>query len=108
MAVSNGFIEYIREQLSLWGDITVRRMFGGAGLYHDRIMFALVADDVVYLKVNETNRDKYLLAGSLPLKPFPDRPAMPSFFELPPDILLESEKFIEWAKESLSIQKKRK
>jgi len=108
MAVSDDFLDYIRDQFSAWGDVTVRKMFGGAGLYRGGRIFALVADDVVYLKVDETNREKYLAAGSGPFKPYPDRPAMPSYFEIPPDILEDPEELTEWADESLSIQKKRK
>ena len=30
-------------------------MFGGGGVYHDGVMFGLVASDTLYLKVDETN-----------------------------------------------------
>jgi len=108
MAVSNDFIEYILDQFSEWDDVNVRRMFGGAGLFRDGKMFGLVADNVAYLKVDKTNRNKYLAAGSAPLKPFPNRATMLSFFEIPPDILESREELIGWAEESLSIQKKGK
>jgi DNA transformation protein len=108
MAVSNDFLEYVLDQFSAWGEVTVRKMFGGAGLYRDGKMFGLVADNVVYLKVDETNRDKFLEAGSAPFKPFPNRPTILSFFEIPPDIFENPEELIEWSEESLSIQKKGK
>lgn len=108
MAISNEFVEYVRDQLSEWGEVSVRRMFGGAGLYRFGKMFALVADDVVYLKVDETNREKYLAAGSEPLKPFPHRATVLSFYEVPPEVLESPEKFGQWAGESLSIQLRRK
>ena len=38
-----------------FGPVTVRRMFGGAGIYADGTMFALVADGVIYLKADEQN-----------------------------------------------------
>ena len=108
MAVSNDFLEYVLDQFSDWGGVSVRKMFGGAGLYRDGKMFGLVADNVAYLKVDETNRDKFLEAGSAPFKPFPNRPTMLSFFEIPPDIFESPEELIEWSEESLSIQKKGK
>jgi len=37
-------------------------------------------------------------------KPFPKRPTIKSYFEIPPDVLENSEELIEWAEESLSIQ----
>jgi DNA transformation protein len=106
MAVSNDFLEYIRDQLREWGQISVRRMFGGAGLYRDGKMFGLVADDVIYLKVDDTNREKYEAAGSGPLKPFKDQNTVLSFYEVPPDIFESPVELIEWADESLAIQKK--
>lgn len=108
MAVSNDFLEYMLDQLSAWGGVTERRMFGGAGLYRDGKMFGLVADDVAYLKVDETNKDKFLMAGSSPFKPYPDKPTTMSYFEIPPDILENPEALIAWADESLAIQRKRK
>lgn len=108
MSVSNSFLEYILDQLSEWGNVTIRRMFGGAGLYRDGKMFALVANDVVYLKVDETNRDKYISAGSSPLKPFPKRPTVLSYYEVPGEVLEDPEELLEWAEESLIIQKKSK
>ena len=108
MAVSDDFLEYVLDQLSSWGEVYVKRMFGGAGLYSDGLMFCLIADNVAYLKVDETNKEKFLEAGSTPLRPFPDRPTVMSYFEIPPDVLEDKDKLIIWAEESLSIQEKKK
>ena len=108
MAVSDDFLAYILDQLSEWRDVTAKRMFGGAGLYREGKMFGLIADNVVYLKVDDTSRDKFIVRGSAPFKPFAKRPTILSFFEVPEDILENPEEFIKWAEESLSIQKKRK
>jgi len=59
-------------------------------------------------KVDETNRNKYIEAGSAPFKPFSNRPTMRSFYEIPPDIFESPEELIEWSEESLAIQKKGK
>ena len=45
----------IVELFSVFGPVTVRRMFGGAGIYADGTMFALVADGVIYLKTGDSN-----------------------------------------------------
>ena len=42
MAVSDEFADYVVEQLSNWGEVSARRMFGGAGLYRDGTMFGLI------------------------------------------------------------------
>ncbi len=106
MVVSNEFLEYVLDQLSAWGGMSARRMFGGVGLFRDGKMFGLVADDVAYLKVDATNRDQFLAAGSAAFKPYANRPATMSYFEIPVDIMENSEKLIEWAEKSLAIQKR--
>jgi len=108
MAVSKDFFEYIRYQFFDLDGMTTRSMFGGVGLFCDGKMFGVISNDVTYLKVNETNKEKYLLAGSSPLKPFPHKPTVLSYFEIPVDILEDLEELVEWAKEFLAIQKKMK
>lgn len=46
------FVEYLHEMFSEFGRINTRRMFGGYGIYREGLMFALVADDTLYLKVD--------------------------------------------------------
>lgn len=108
MSVSNEFLEYVLDQFSVWGDVSVRKMFGGAGLYREGKMFGLVADDVIYLKVDATNQAKYEAAGSVPFKPWEDKATVLSFWELPADIIEQPVELIAWAEESLAIQKKGK
>jgi len=44
MAVSDEFVDYIIDQFVAWGEVSARKMFGGAGLYCDGAMFGLMAD----------------------------------------------------------------
>jgi DNA transformation protein len=73
MAVSDEFIDYVIDQLAAWGEVSARKMFGGAGLYCDGTMFGLVADDVAYLKVDDSNREDFVKAGASPFNPYPDK-----------------------------------
>jgi len=110
MGVSDGFLEYVIDQLSGLGTVTARRMFGGAGLYSDGLMFGLVADDVAYLKSDDMNREDFIRAGSKPFMPFPEKGksmVMP-YYEIPPEILENPDDLAMWARRSLSIQKRRK
>lgn len=107
MAVSNDFLQYVLDQLSGWGKVHVNRMFGGAALYQEDLAFAMIANDIVYLKVDDTNKEKYIAAGSTQLKPFKNNATVLSFYNIPADVLENADEFVEWAKESLDIQKKR-
>ena len=108
MTVSDEFIAYIIDQLSSWGDITARKMFGGVGLYRDGKMFGLIADDIAYLKVDDSNREDFVEAGSSPFKPYPDKSEVMSYYEVPPEVLEQPRELIEWSKRSLAIQMKKK
>ena len=57
---SDMFVEYVVDQLSTWGEVSVRRMFGGAGLYHKGTMFGLIAEDIAYLKVDDSSLTNHL------------------------------------------------
>ncbi|MDT8300219.1 MAG: TfoX/Sxy family protein [Sedimentisphaerales bacterium] len=108
MPVSDEFIDYVIDQLAGWAYVSVRKMFGGAGLYCDGKMFGLIADDVAYLKVDDSNREDFIKAGSSPFNPFPEKAkttVMP-YYEIPADILEDRGQLTAWAERSLSIAKK--
>ncbi len=109
MPVSDEFADYVVEQLSSWGDVSVRRMFGGAGLYRDGTIFGLIADDVAYLKVDDSNRDDFLQAGSAPFAPYPekDKSAVMSYFEIPADVLEDRDELARWAQRSWLMARKK-
>ena len=66
MKVSNEYLQFIMQKLDSLGYVTSRAMFGGYGIFHEGLMFALIADDTLYFKVNESNRAMYEKAGSKP------------------------------------------
>jgi len=50
--LSDGFREFLEDQFSVIDGASIRRMFGGLGIFHDGIMFGLVADDTLYLRAD--------------------------------------------------------
>jgi DNA transformation protein and related proteins len=54
------FINFLHEVFSDFGSINSRKMFGGYGVYYDGLMFGLVADDTLYLKVDETTKQQFI------------------------------------------------
>ncbi len=108
MSYSNDFFDYVQDQLSAWCTIDNKRMFGVLGLYREGLMFGIIANDTVYLKVDDSNKQKFLDAGSTTLKVFKNKSEVPSYYELPVEVLENADEFIQWAKESYSIQVKKK
>jgi DNA transformation protein len=109
MGVSDEFVDYVVEQLVGWGAVAVRRMFGGAGLYREGTMFAVIADDVAYLKVDDSNREDFLRAGSAPFEPYPDkiRTTIRTYYEIPADVLENPDELATWAERSWIIARKK-
>src|SRR5438105_9344608 len=87
LKVSDTFKSFVLDQLEELGDVTPRSMFGGVGLYHRGIFFGIVAADVLYLKVDATNRPDYERAGMHPFKPYPNRPGTMQYYAVPLDVL---------------------
>ena len=104
MALSSDFLAYVLDQLTALGSVSSRRMFGGAGLYCDEFFFGLIADDVLYLRVNDSNRIDYTARGMAPFRPYADRPQLSmSYFEVPADVLENSGELIQWAQRSVAV-----
>ena len=105
MSTSTDFMDFILDQLTNWRIVRVKRMFGILGLYVDDLMFGIIAKEVVFLKVDKSNIAKYLEVEAHPLKLFKKNNEVPSFYEVPVEILEDAEQFALWAEESLNIQK---
>lgn len=105
MPVSPEYLDYIIDQLKAFGPVTAKRMFGGAGLYHQDVFFGLVADDVLYFKVDNANKADYEATGSGPFRPFGSY-AM-SYYEVPADVLEDIDRLQEWAIKAISAAGKR-
>ena len=94
------FVEHVVETMRELGPVTAKQMFGGWGLYHDGMFFALIAEDALYLKVDDENRAQFEGAG---LEPFVyvtkdgDRMTM-SYYQAPPEALESPAMMTAWAR----------
>lgn len=60
--------DFIRDLFSDFGTVAVRRMFGGAGLFADGLMFGLVTGGVIYLKADSVNAADFEREGCGPFR----------------------------------------
>ena len=92
------FADFVLEILGHWRPVTARRMFGGYGIYHAGVMFALIADGALYLKVDDESLGDFESAG---LSPFAyaakGRRVSLSYYRAPDAMLDEPEVAREWA-----------
>ena len=63
MAVTSAYADMVAELFAPLGETRWKRMFGGAGVYANDLMFALIADDVLYLKADEENAARFDAEG---------------------------------------------
>lgn len=95
--------ERIRELFAPVGPVTVRRMFGGAGIYRDGVIFALEVDGELYLKVDETSRVAFVQAGSRPFTyDGKGKPVTMPYWLLPEAAHEDPEELERWARLALS------
>ena len=66
MQSRNSFVEHVVEMLQPLGDVSARSMFGGWGVYCDGLMFALIANDELYLKGDDQTKAEYAAASMAP------------------------------------------
>ena len=63
---ADSFHDFARELFAGLGPIQVKRMFGGAGVYCEGLMFGLIADDTLYLKADDALKQDLAGEGSGP------------------------------------------
>jgi DNA transformation protein len=101
------FVRYVIESLRPLGPVSARRMFGGHGIYLDGVMFALIATDQLYLKVDQHNRAAYQAAG---LQPFTydgrSGPIRLSYHEAPGEGFDDPEVLCAWAREAYAAARR--
>ena len=62
----DAFADFCVELLSPLGPVRTRAMFGGRGFYVDNLFMALIAGGQLYLKADDTTRERFVAAGCLP------------------------------------------
>jgi DNA transformation protein len=96
--------EFIRELFSSFGLVSVRRMFSGAGIFADGLMFGLVVRGEIFLKVDDETRPAFEAEGS---KPFVYRRARGrevalSYWRLPERLMDDPDDLARFARASLA------
>jgi DNA transformation protein and related proteins len=104
MVASAEYLDFIKEQLSGFGPVTMRRMFGGAGIFRDGLMFALIADETLYLKADGTSQGEF---EALSLPPFTyavkgGKKTVMSYWRAPEACLDDRDEMAEWASKAFA------
>ena len=97
MPPSTSHLDHLKDLFSPFGDISIRKMFGGAGIYCDGRIFAIADDDDVWLKVDDVSREEFEAAS---LKPFEvemqGKKGTMSYYKPPDDIYDDEDALRHW------------
>ena len=105
MSTSAEFMDFVVEQMAQFGPVSARRMFGGAGIFRDGVMFALLVDEVLYLKADATGQAAFEAED---LGPFTyatkNRPrTVMSYWRAPPRCLDDPDEMTEWCRKAFAV-----
>ena len=100
--------EAVRDLFARFGPVAVRRMFGGAGIYAEGAMFALLADGVIYLKADEQNAPAFVAEG---LQRFAyaagsGRRVRMSYWRMPDRLYDDPDELAQWAAAALAAARR--
>jgi DNA transformation protein len=107
--MDGSFRDFLAELFEPLGGVSFRRMFGGLGIFRDGLMFGLVADDVLYLKTDDTTRSGFEAEGSGPfIYGAKDGPRSTSYWRAPERLFDEPDEFRDWAMTAFSVAERKK
>jgi DNA transformation protein len=108
MVASDSFAEFLREQLAPLGRLTMRRMFGKAGVFCDGLMFGMVTDNTLYFRVDDDNRAAFAEAASFPPLNYEKKGSTIdlSFWRAPERLFDEPDELVRWARVALAAARR--
>jgi DNA transformation protein and related proteins len=102
MTVTPSFKIFVLEQLGhCVPGIRSRSMFGGVGIYSNQVFFALIDDDNLYFKVDESNRPDFEARGMGPFRPYGEGGETMQYYRVPEDLLEAPEGLGQWAEKAI-------
>ncbi len=104
MVATDAFAEFLREQLAPLGRVTMRRMFGKTGVFCNGVMFGMVTDNTLYVRVDEQNRATFKEAESSPPLNYDKKGSTIdlSFWRVPERLMDEQDELVAWARAALA------
>jgi DNA transformation protein and related proteins len=108
MVASDGFAEFLREQLAPLGRVTMRRMFGKTGVFCDGVMLGMVTEDTLYFRVDDDNRMTFQEAESFPPLNYEKKGSTIdlSFWRVPERLFDEPDELVIWARAALAAARR--
>jgi DNA transformation protein len=100
---------HIRDLFAAFGAVEVRRLFGGAGIYADGVMFALISGGQIYLKTDDTLTPAFAAEGCRAFEygAKGNRRAINSFWQMPDRLYDDADELAAWARRSFVVARQK-
>ena len=107
MKANDPFSARVTRLLMPLGPVRARAMFGGHGIFHEDLMFALIAWDRLYFKVDGETKGRFAAAGGEPfVYQGKHKPVEMSYWALPGDGLGDPAELLDWAALALAAARR--
>jgi DNA transformation protein len=105
MSVGAALVEHLMDVLRPLGGVAARRMFGGAGLFRDGAMFALISDETLYLKADTATIPAFEAEGCGPFVYDTKKGArtIGSYWRAPELLLDDDEAMLAWCRRAADL-----
>ena len=109
MPVSDSYRTFVLEQIGrVITRVRGKSMFGGVGVYSGDHFFALIDDDVLFFKVDDSTRHEFIAVGMRAWSPFDDDREMKGYYELPAELLEEPDELRPWVEKAVRVAANKK
>ena len=100
--------EFIHDLFQTFGAVSVRRMFGGAGLFADGVMFGLVSGGQIYLKVDVTTVTGFEREQCQPFEYATKngKRTLTSYWRLPDRLYDDADELAQWARQAIAAARR--
>jgi DNA transformation protein and related proteins len=108
MPIDDSLAQMLVDELAPLGHVVVRRMFGGGGVFIDGLMIGLIADDQLYLKVDDALRPRFEAAGLVPFtySKKTGNPVVMNFWQAPDSVLDDPDELRDWGAAALAAARR--
>ncbi len=97
----------IADLFAAFGPVSVRRMFGGVGIFRDGLMIGIGFDGEVFLKTDEHNRKSFVAAGSTPfVYDAKGKSVKLSYWRLPAYLYDDPAELADWARQAEAVARR--
>jgi DNA transformation protein len=110
LAFSQRFATEIIDQLGEVGELTARRMFGALGLYANGVIFGMIVDETLYLRLDKAGFGALRRLGGTPLRPVSRKPDLESarYISVPLEMLEDRDELIAWVSHAIEVAQRSK